>query len=336
MSKRVLGIRLRGPVRRYGAGMLRDLAATARLPNLPTVWSNVLSGHLVGLGLVRIALDGTKVRPGFAWGTALAAAGAATFLYLMGTFLNDACDAGLDRVRRPGRPIPAGRLSAAFVCNLGLLWGMLGVACAFPLGPVPLALAGAVAVCVLLYTWWHKKWAGSVLMMGLCRGLLYPLGAFAGIAAICGELRLVAGWACALGVLQAGYVAGLSLAARSEASGGPSPRVRRWAVCLLALPFLAPTGYLLGSVATFGPPDQLDPGLAGWALASVAGLGWVWHAATGFGLSTGTFVARALAGTALLDVVPLLWFGAWSPWTTLLPVACFALALALQRLVPAT
>jgi len=329
-------IRLRKPVRRYGAGMLRDLAAIARLPNVPTVWSNVLAGHLVGLGLARVALDGTKVRPDFAWGTALAAAGAATFLYLMGTFLNDAVDVAVDRVHRPERAVAAGRLSAAFVCNLGLLWGMLGVACAFPLGPFPLALAGVVAVCVLLYTWSHKKWAASVLLIGLCRGLLYPLGAFAGIGLIGGDLRPVAWWACALGVLQAAYVAGLSLAARSEASGGPSPRVRRWAIFLLTLPFLAPTGYLLWLPGTLGQPDRWDVFLLGWAFASVAGLGWVWHTCVGFQRSTGTFVTRALAGVALVDVLPVLWLGAGSPWTALLPMACFALALCLQRLAPAT
>ena len=316
--------------------MLRALAATARLPNLPTVWSNAQTGYLVGLGLSRTALAGTKVQPHFSWLLAAAVVGSATFLYLLGTFLNDAVDEVFDRAHRPERPIPQGQFSPNLAANLALAFGAVGVACALPLGKFSLVVAGVLAVAVLLYTWAHKKSAAGIVVMGLCRALLYPLGALAGMVMFGKELHPVLGWACALGVAQGIYVAGLSLAARSESAGAVSKGRRAAALTMLCLPILLPA---LGLGVLCCLPDSsisLNPNLLAAALATVGGLGWVWFASAGFRRSTGVFVSRALAGIALVDMVPMLVFGAFSPWTALIPLACFGLALLLQRAVAAT
>src|SRR5262245_7431898 len=92
---------------------LRTLLDLARVSNLPTVWSNVLAGAVLGLASVEPL---PVVVAGFA----------GSLLYSGGMFLNDAFDAEIDARERPERPIPAGRIAKATVLALG--FGMLASA----------------------------------------------------------------------------------------------------------------------------------------------------------------------------------------------------------------
>src|SRR6185369_9807591 len=91
-----------------------------RVSNLPTVWTNVLAACLLATGA-------------FAAGTVFLLAGSLSCFYLGGMVLNDLCDRDYDRINRPSRPIPAGRISIGAAGGLAFLL--------FAAGFITLALA---------------------------------------------------------------------------------------------------------------------------------------------------------------------------------------------------
>ena len=86
---------------------LKPWLQLARVSNLPTVWSNVLLGFGIALLDARASVvGGFFTLLGLIIGTSL--------LYAGGMVLNDACDARVDALHRPDRPIPSGRIGLAF------------------------------------------------------------------------------------------------------------------------------------------------------------------------------------------------------------------------------
>lgn len=81
-----------------------------RVSNLPTVWSNSLTGIVLAGG------DPRDPRSGFLLL-------AFTLFYVAGMFLNDAFDRNIDAVERPERPIPSGQVSSntVFVAGFAML-----------------------------------------------------------------------------------------------------------------------------------------------------------------------------------------------------------------------
>lgn len=167
-----------------------------RVSNLPTVWSNTVTGALLGwIGLHNGAQVATQSYPGVAQLVFLMLA--FSLIYTGGMFLNDAFDAAIDARERPDRPIPAGLVSRKQVFLSGfvlLLLGVLTVAlvamsstdnfAATDRHPVrsPIAAivaASALVAMVVLYDMWHKNNPLSPLLMGLCRVLVYVTAAFA-------------------------------------------------------------------------------------------------------------------------------------------------------------
>src|SRR5256885_14823895 len=70
-----------------------------RVSNLPTVWTNALTGALLA-------------GPDFDARAGALLAVAFSLFYVGGMFLNDAFDRNIDAVERPERPIPRGLVSA--------------------------------------------------------------------------------------------------------------------------------------------------------------------------------------------------------------------------------
>ena len=314
---------------------IRDLAILARLPNLPTVWSNVVAGYLLALVMARDALAGTAVEPALdgvvlAWLVA-----SATLLYLFGTYLNDAVDVEFDARHRVDRPIPSGRVSREVVLNLGLFFGLAGLAAAIPAGKFALGVVGAIVVAVMIYTWLHKRTVLAGIFMGLCRGLLPVLGG-AGVLIrwgddLAGTVWLVLG----AGGLMFCYTLGVSLLARGESIGGTGTWTGRAGRCLLALPFVLPALVLAWYFAA-------TPEASGWqagamvGVASCPGLAWVWFAVSGAKDSISTMVGRALAGLPLVDLLVLTPVWLVEPPALLVPATAFALALLCRRFIPST
>lgn len=266
----------------------------ARVSNLPSAWGNVLAGAAVVAAwgvLVQVADGAGMSLEGFikaAWEGGLGwAMLAGTLMYLAGMLLNDAKDASWDRIHRPERPIPSGRVAhravwaAGFVCWAGgILAGMMVEGgWAFTL---------ALALAVVGYTWTHKDWAGGVVLMAACRTLLVLLGS----ATLAGSVA-VPWWVPSLAGLALGcHIMGLTVMARTEATSGRVPVVA-WVL------LLAPLAWALGLFALFFKPATLVA-----AVTLAAWIAWVRFLRRREGAAgTGAAVGRLLAGMTLVDAI---------------------------------
>jgi 4-hydroxybenzoate polyprenyltransferase len=134
-------------------------------------------------------------------------------LYAGGVVLNDVFDRDLDRIERPERPIPSGRVSTSRAAALG--GGLLaaGVATGAVASLAAGGIALAIAVMVLLYDAWGKRQAAiAPLNMALCRALNLMLG----VAAV--PAALSDAWPIAAVPLL--YIYAVTVLSRGEVHGG--------------------------------------------------------------------------------------------------------------------
>lgn len=263
------------------AGRVRTLLELARVSNLPTVWSNVAAGTCLG---TLVAGRGPDV------GGAALVALAASLVYVGGMALNDALDAATDARERPGRPIPSGRISRRTAMTLGLGAILGGWALTLPLGLAAAVVGLLLAASVVVYNLVHARSAWSVLVMGVCRGLVYVLAA----APIVGEAlaqpaRCVPVYVSA--ACLAAYTAALSIVARAEAEPGGG-RVGGWGLARLLVAPIA-----LGVLAASAWRTEV----AGIAAAIAAGAWAVWAVRGSFGPRVRA-VLRLIAGFCLIDL----------------------------------
>lgn len=288
---------------------LRTGLILGRVSNLPTVWTNAAVGwFFAGGGMV----------PEILW-----MIGGISLLYVGGMTLNDAFDARWDRENAPERPVPSGRISVASVWILGILEMAGGVALLMTKSSFhPWVLIGLV-VAILLYDWIHKRWKGSVLVMGICRALVY-IGAASAVVAQTNALE-VPGPIIAIAVGVVLYIAGLTLAARNERS--PVKNTTGFLVRLmLMLPVLFP---LLAS--SQAPASPMRTALV---IASVIVIwAWIVICRTTLSKSIPAGIAFLIAGIALFDASIL----AFADWRAALGcLGAFLLTLFLQKFIPAT
>ena len=198
------------------------LLAWLQLVRLPTVCT-ALADILLGTQLV----GELTTRPSTLGLLLLASAG----LYLSGMVFNDVFDRHRDKVNRPERPLPSGRVSLSPAIGLGTVLMLGGVLAAAASGgqssPAALYVALALAACVLAYNGLLKATVAGPLAMGACRSLNVLLGASAA-----GSLEALRQGpplhvAAGLGV----YIAGVTWFARNEA--GSSARGQLTAAVLL-------------------------------------------------------------------------------------------------------
>lgn len=289
--------------------LLRTLFVLGRISNLPTVWTNVLVGWCLAGGSYTGEL--AALLAGF------------SLVYVAGMTLNDACDARWDREHASQRPIPSGKISRGAVWTVGIVEMLAGLALLFLLTTAhPLLILGLV-VMVILYDLVHKRWAGSVLLMGLCRALVY-LGAGSAVAShtdaidLPQKLHLIAGGA----VL---YIAGLTLVARGEHLERP-PVMRRLHGLLLMVPVLFP---LVASRGVDSSALLLFVAMGGIALI----FRWIVRVRRAISERVPKGIALGLAGIALYDACAVV-FADWR--AALACLACFGLTLLWQRVIPAT
>lgn len=290
---------------------LRTLLILGRISNLPTIWTNVAVGWFISGG---------------GWtGELLWVLAGMSLLYLAGMTLNDAFDAGWDKENAPDRPIAAGHISAKTVWAVGFTQMIAGAALLVLFTSVHPFLLSGLIFSILLYNWLHKRWAGSVVIMGLCRAFVY-LGAGSAVAAQASSIELPEPvYIVAFGVIL--YIAGLTLAARSEHLKSPKglPFGTR---IMLMVPVLFP---LFGS-------RLLQPGLspikAALIVIGVFGI-WSWLVIMLKSLreKVPKGIAYAIAGIAFYDAA-IVAFADWRAAVACL--ACFALTLFAQRYIPAT
>jgi 4-hydroxybenzoate polyprenyltransferase len=170
----------------------RTLLVLGRVSNLPTVWSNCLAGWWLGGG-------------GIYWNLPYLLLGV-TALYTGGMFLNDAFDADSDRLRRPERPIPSGKISADLVWRHGFSLLGCGILLLMFCGKVAAVAAVLLALTILLYNFTHKFFMASPWLMGACRFWVYIIAGAAGADGLNGFV-IFCGTALAFYMAGVGYVA---------------------------------------------------------------------------------------------------------------------------------
>ena len=276
--------------------MLRTLLILGRVSNLPTVWTNVLAGWFLAGGDWSLEI---------VW-----LAAGISLLYVAGMTLNDAFDASWDREHAPERPIPSGAIAERTVWTVGFAQTIAGMAVLLVFTRVAWPWVAGLVAAILLYDWLHKKTAAAIVVMGACRALVYLAAASALAKTIPTPV-----WWWSGGMLI--YVAGITLAAKGERTGGALPWVAR---VVLAAPLIA---IFSKSIAT---------GL----FASFMWMSFVFSPSfrmkTGE-ISMGRFVGGLIAQIALLDglIVEDL-----SVVALVVCIGSLVLAFLLQRKIPAT
>ncbi len=187
------------------AAHAKPYAQLARLSNAPTCITNTLVGCAIGVG-----------GQAFPWRGAVVAATGVLLIYAAGMAMNDAIDARVDRTARPDRPIPSGRISVRGAYTVSVVTGLIGLALVGWSGWIALAWGAALVIAVVGYNLLHHRTAWSVLLMGACRGLVYPMAA----AVVWGDIDAIdqltlAGFA----VLLFFYTVILTVVARARSSG---------------------------------------------------------------------------------------------------------------------
>ena len=280
-----------------------------RVSNLPTVWSNVLTGAALAGA---IAVDCRL----------LLLIVSLSLFYVGGMFLNDAFDHGFDAKTRPERPIPSGQVSAAQVHALGFGMMAIGLALLAWVGyrnePLtqwrPVAAGFGLAAAIVFYNWHHKNNPLSPLIMGLCRMLVYLTAALA-VSAIVPQTVIVG----ALVLLC--YLIGLTYAAKKEHLG----RLENiWPLAFLAVPLIYGI-YLAYAQPLAGVPLIL---LAAWILYAL----WLLRRRQRGDVPRA--VVSLIAGISLLDAMLLT--GAGHYLFAALAAVAFVITLALQRWISGT
>jgi len=283
------------------AAKLRAWLILTRGSNLPTVWSNLFVGWLVGFLFAQhmpIVINALIQLVGLWLGVSLT--------YVGGMILNDAFDAKWDAERRSTRPIPAGVIPIwqAYVVGAGclLLGFLITVKSSYSDGRNVFndnrawvaKLSLLLTLCVLVYDRWHKQVAWAPLVMATCRALL-PMIGFAAI----GDVNLLFAmptkqlWALLVHPLVLWILTySITLVARYEASEGQPPRWAEWLLFIIPLPLLA-AGAVWGA------------GYFCWALFC-CGLFWYWIRRSNFKhplpAGVGRRVADRLASFPFLDL----------------------------------
>ncbi len=289
--------------------MLRTLLVLGRVSNLPTVWTNLLAGAVLG---VAFAVEPARfVAPNIP--TMLLLIVAVSLHYTGGMFLNDAFDAQIDAAQRANRPIPTGQISRGTVFLLGGGQLLAGVLVLFAVSAVAGWLGVALAGAILLYDWLHKRTELAPVIMGACRFLVYLIAAGAVARPTLAPVLLAA-----LGLWA--YTAGLTYAAKQEALNQMGSL---WPLALLAAPVVIAVPLSGGKIV----PLVILAAFAVWAALAVRRF---LRRAPG---DVPKGVVNLIAGMALYDAALV---GIFSLELAALALAGFLLTLAFQRVIPGT
>jgi hypothetical protein len=287
----------------------RTALRLGRVSNLPTVWSNTLTGIVLAGGAV-------------ASGQTLVLLLALSLFYVAGMFLNDAFDREVDARERPERPIPAGEVNARTVFSAGFAMMAAGLLClvwagyGFAGGTGARAALGGLALgaAIVAYDAYHKDNPLSPVLMGVCRVLVYLSAGLAVSLSLPGTL-----WAAAAVLLC--YLIGLTYVAKQETLDEVK---NLWPLLFLAVPIL------YGAIHALDAPVGLLLWLLFVAWTGVA----LWFLRRRRRGDVPRAVISLIAGISLLDAV--LIAGAGATGVACLAVAAFLLMLTLQRVVSGT
>ena len=219
---------------------LNSIFTLSRVSNLPTVWTNCLAAWTINQALEKIVGQTPEWHQpsSFNWEVFGWLLLGASFVYAGGCILNDAFDQKFDQTYNPDRPIPSGQIKSSTVWIVGIMFLLIGGLLLLGLSSCSLPLVFCLIAAVLLYDWLHKKWIGSVWIMGSCRTFLWLVAASAGALQI--SIPVWVGSLCV-----GGYVVGISLFARNESKKTENNFSSRIAILLLFTPCMLTLGLLI-------------------------------------------------------------------------------------------
>ena len=177
-----------------------------RPANIITAWADILLGYAAAGAFSAVISNLDFVVLG--WLII-----ATTGLYGGGVVFNDVCDAQLDAIERPERPLPSHRASLEGAIILGTALLILGIIAASMVSTVSAILAVMVAITALIYDKWGKhQTIFGPLNMGVCRGGNLLLGVSAVTDALSDR------WYLAL--IPIIYIAAITAISQGEVKGG--------------------------------------------------------------------------------------------------------------------
>ena len=283
---------------------LRSLFVLGRVSNLPTVWSNCLTGWVL--------TGNSDFSEKF-----FVLLACASLFYIGGMFWNDTMDIEWDRKRAPERPIPCGNISLRHAWLWGGFWFTSAFGLALFLGSTAVVYAALLFIAILLYDWCHKKISWAPVIMAACR---FWLILFAAAASFDG--RPLPGAVIWSATFLFAYIVGLSYIARHERLDTPFDL---WPLLLLLAPviwgFVSNAPSLWVRSVAFTLPFVV---WTGWALTYIL---------MPSRRNPGKVVSLLLAGIVLTDLVAL---QPWGGGLLYILVALFILCPFLQKFVPAT
>ena len=284
---------------------MKGWLASARAANLPTVWSAVLAGWLLG-------------GQALVWLSLTLAMAAASSIYIGGCLLGDFFDRGIDARERPDRPLPSGLIPAWKMCAAGIFLLIAGVALALANGLGLPEIWLGLGICVFLYALLHSRSRIlAMFLMPLCRGLL--------------GLCLLPGWDhpatplfLVYGASLFSYTLGIMCVGITDLEKRAFTGILRLQLLMFIIPLLLILPLSGGGLGPFLAvlPLSISFGLALRALRMN---------------EKGSFVSRSLAAFCLLDffIICALFLPPFTPMPLIFP-ALFLLAILAQKVTPAT
>jgi len=136
--------------------LIKQYAALTRISNLPTCWTNVLTGAAIGsfaaskpLAIVPAVLLSIII----------------SLFYMAGMALNDLIDLNIDRKERPGRPIASGMISPQSAFIFVTLLFISAIALVLIFFPHCIYFALFLIIMIVLYDVTHKRFSFSVIFI---------------------------------------------------------------------------------------------------------------------------------------------------------------------------
>jgi len=243
-----------------------------------------------------------------------------SLFYVAGMYLNDAYDSEFDRIERPDRPIPAGKIKRTdvFVAAYGLVVLALLVFTATRIIASDAHGSGSIAwliscllliTCIVLYNRHHRQNPVSPLILGLCRVMVLVTGSYALTAELPQPLLVAA-------IVLLCYSLGISYIARQD---GATTALQLWPVLLLCAPLI------FGFLHTPTSPLILIPVLLHAKLIALAA--YLIH--RGRPPDAPRAVALLIAGICLLDATLMAPYS--TPQWLVAAIGLFFLTVILQR-----
>lgn len=274
-----------------------------RVSNLPTVWSNMLCAWLLA-GASSLSTLSILLLAG-------------STLYTGGMYLNDYADVDFDRVHAPERPIPAGLVSRFEVLLGAVVLFAIGLAAAACVSLPSLGCALVLLMCILAYTYVHKRSNIGPLFMAACRALLYVWVAVGVANTIAVEIAMLAG------VLYS-YILGLSYLARALT-------LRRWLFYVAAAMIVIPVVGLSLSAAN-GNALVVCGGLA----LLLCWLGYSFSLLLQSPPKISLCIGALLSGIIVVDLLAVLMWAPLNLAVALVFIILFLMTRLTQKYIPAT